>query len=101
MLRAVTWGRLVATAAMVGVTLALTPDGARIIAAAAAGAAVWAVYHVLRQRFGKVVGNQPFEWPRLFVWVVVCVAMIPVGGLIGLTLVVLMILSLAEFLPTL
>jgi hypothetical protein len=101
MLRAVTWGRLVATAAMVGVTLSLTPDGARIIAAAAAGAAVWAVYHVLRQRFGKVVGNQPFEWPRLFVWVVVCVAMIPVGGLIGLTLVVLMILSLAEFLPTL
>ena len=47
------------------------------------------------------MGNQPFEWPRLFVWVVVCVAMIPLGGLIGLALVVVMILALAEFMPSL
>jgi hypothetical protein len=31
----------------------------------------------------------------------VCVAMVPVGGLIGLALVVFMILALAEFMPTL
>lgn len=94
-------GRLAATAVMAGVALAFTPDGVRIIAAAAAGAGVWAAYHALRERRGGVVGNEPFEWPRLLVWVVVCVAMIPVGGLIGLALVVFTILALAEFMPTL
>jgi hypothetical protein len=88
-------------AAIIGiVALTATPVGGRIIAFAAAGACVWAIYHVLRERRGGVVGNQPFEWPRLFVWVVVCVTMIPVGGVIGLALVVLMILALAEFMPT-
>ena len=67
----------------------------------AAAAAVWASYHLLRARRGGVVDNQPFEWPRLVVWVVVCVAMVPAGGLIGLALVVFMILALAEFMPTL
>lgn len=86
---------------MATVALAVTPVGLRIIAAAAAGAGVWAIYHALRERRGGVVGNQSFEWPRLFVWVVACAVMIPVGGLIGLALVVLMILALAEFMPTL
>jgi hypothetical protein len=86
---------------MASVALAATPVGMRIIAVAAAGAGVWAIYHVLRERRGGVVGNQPFEWPRLLVWVAVCVVMIPAGGLIGLALVVLMILALAEFMPTL
>lgn len=100
-IRTTVWARLAATAIMAAVAVVITPDGARIIAAAAAGAGVWATYHILRERRGGVVGNQPFEWPRLLVWVVVCMAMIPVGGLIGLALVVLMILALAEFLPTL
>jgi hypothetical protein len=82
------------------VALTATPVGIRIIALAAAGACVWVGYHALRERRGGVVGNQPFEWPRLFVWVVVCVTMVPVGGLIGLALVVLTILALAEFMPT-
>ncbi|WP_029107271.1 diiron oxygenase [Mycobacterium sp. URHD0025] len=92
--------RLTGVAIMASVALLATPDGVRIIAVAAAGAGVWAAYHVYRDRRGDVVGNQPFEWPRLFVWVVVCVAMIPAGGLIGLALVVFMILALAEFMPT-
>lgn len=92
--------RLTGVAIMASVALLATPDGVRIIAAAAAGAGVWAAYHVYRERRGDVVGNQPFEWPRLFVWVAVCVAMIPAGGLIGLALVVFMILALAEFMPT-
>ena len=100
-IRTTVWARVVAVAAMASVALLATPDGVRIIACAAAGAGVWAVYHLLRERRGGVVGNQSFEWPRLFVWVVVCVVMIPVGGLIGLALVVLMILALAEFTPTL
>ena len=99
--RPVMAARMTAAALMAGVALVVAPDGLRIIAAAAAGAGVWAVYHALRERRGGVVGNQPFEWPRLLVWVAVCVAMIPIGGLIGLALVVLMILALAEFMPTL
>jgi hypothetical protein len=93
--------RIVAALIMASVALAATPVGMRIIAVAAAGAGVWAIYHTLRERRGGVVGNQPFEWPRLLVWVAVCVIMIPVGGLIGLALVVLVILALAEFMPTL
>jgi len=100
-LRAVAYGRIAAAVIMATVALTVTPDGPRIIAFATAGTAVWATYHVLRQRRGGVMGNQPFEWARFFVWVVVCVTMIPVGGLIGLALVVFMILSLADFLPTL
>ena len=99
--RKAVWGRLAAVAIMAGVALGVTPDGLRIIAAAAAGAGVWAAYHALRERRGGVVMNQRFEWPRLLVWVAVCVAMIPAGGLIGLALVVFMILALAEFMPTL
>jgi P-aminobenzoate N-oxygenase AurF len=95
----VTW-RVAAAAAMAGVALLVTPVGLRIIAVAAAGAGIWALYHTLRDRYGGVMGNQPFEWPRLLVWVAVCVMMIPAGGLIGLALVVLMILALAEFMPT-
>ena len=95
------WGRIAAVAITASVALAVAPDGLKIIACAAAGAGVWAIYHALRERRGGIVGNQPFEWPRLFVWVVVCVAMIPLGGLIGLALVVVMILALAEFMPTL
>lgn len=98
--RTVTWARIVAAALMAGVALAATPVGLRIIVVAAAGACLWAAYHALRERRGHVVGNQSFEWPRLLVWVVVCVTMIPVGGLIGLAMVVLMILALAEFMPT-
>ena len=86
---------------MAGVAWVATPVGLRIIVCAAVGACVWAIYHALRERRGGVVGNQSFEWPRLFVWVVVCVAMIPIGGLIGLGMVVLMILALSEFMPTL
>ncbi|MDR3662773.1 MAG: diiron oxygenase [Mycobacterium sp.] len=100
-LRTTVWGRCSAAAIMASVALAATPVGLRIIAVAAAGAGVWAAYHTLRERRGGVMGNQPFEWPRLLVWVVVCVAMIPTGGLIGLALVVFMILALAEFMPTL
>jgi P-aminobenzoate N-oxygenase AurF len=99
--RTVTWGRVAAAALMAGVALAVTPVGLRIIAVAAAGTCAWALYHALRQRRGGVLGNQPFEWPRFFVWVVICVMMIPAGGLIGLALVVLMTLALAEFMPTL
>jgi hypothetical protein len=98
--RLAVWGRLAAVAIMAGVALRATPDGVRIIAVAAAGAAVWAAYHALRERRGGVVGNQPFEWPRLLVWVAVCATMIPAGGLIGLALVVFMIWALAEFMPT-
>ena len=100
-LRTLGWWRVVAAVIVAGVALAATPVGLRIIAAAAAGAGVWATYHVLRERRGGLVGNQPFEWPRLVVWVAVCVAMVPAGGLIGLALVVFMILALAEFMPTL
>lgn len=100
-LRTVGCRRVVAAVIMASVALAATPVGLRIIAVAAAGAGVWATYHALRERRGGVVGNQPFEWPRLLVWVAVCVIMIPVGGLIGLALVVFMILALAEFMPTL
>jgi len=100
-LRTVGWWRVVPAVIMASVALAATPVGLRIIAAAVAGAGVWATYHALRERRGGVVGNQPFEWPRLLVWVAVCVAMVPVGGLIGLALVVFMILALAEFMPTL
>ncbi|ANW66447.1 aminobenzoate oxygenase [Mycobacterium sp. djl-10] len=98
--RAVAWGRMIAAAAVAAVALTATPVGVRIIVCAALGAGVWAVYHALRERRGGVVGNQSFEWPRLLVWVLVCVAMIPIGGLIGLAMVVLMILTLAEFMPT-
>ncbi len=98
--RGVVWARLTAAALMAGVALLATPDGVRIIAVAAAGTATWAAYHALRARRGGVVGNQPFEWPRFLVWVAVCVSMIPAGGLIGLALVVLMILTLAEWMPT-
>jgi hypothetical protein len=99
--RTTVWVRVAAAAIMATVAMVATPVGPRIIAFAAAGAGVWALYHALRERRGGVVGNQPFEWPRLFVWVAVCVMMIPVGGLIGLALVVFMILALAEFMPTL
>ncbi|WKG05204.1 diiron oxygenase [Mycolicibacterium sp. HK-90] len=99
-MRTVAAWRLVPVAIMAGVALLVAPDGVKIIACAAAGAGVWAAYHVLRDRRGGVVGNQPFEWPRLFVWVAVCVAMIPAGGLIGLALVVFMIWALAEYMPT-
>jgi hypothetical protein len=100
-LRTVGWWRVVPVVIMASVALAATPVGLRIIVAAAAGAGAWATYHALRERRGGVVGNQPFEWLRLFVWVAVCVAMVPVGGLIGLALLVFMILALAEFMPTL
>lgn len=99
--RAAILGRLAAVAIMASVALGVTPVGVRIITVAAAGAGVWALYHALRERRGGVVVNQPFEWPRLIVWVTVCVIMIPVGGLIGLAMVVFMILALAEFMPTL
>lgn len=99
--RLAVWGRLTAVAITAAVAMIVAPDGPKIIACAAAGAGVWALYHALRARRGGVVGNQPFEWPRLFVWVAVCVAMIPAGGLIGLALVVFMIWALAEFMPTL
>jgi hypothetical protein len=78
-----------------------TPVGLRIIAVAAVGAMTWTIYHALRERRGGVVANQPFEWPRFVLWVTVCVVMVPVGGLIGLALVVCMILAIAEFMPTL
>ncbi|OBJ70263.1 diiron oxygenase [Mycobacterium sp. 1274756.6] len=100
-LRTTVWTRITAVAIVAAIAVLATPVGLRIIGAAAAGAAVWAVYHLLRERRGGVVGNQPFEWPRLLIWVAVCVSMIPVGGLIGLAMVVVMILALAEFLPTL
>jgi hypothetical protein len=99
-IRATTWARLAAVAITASVALAVAPDGLKIIACAGVGAGIWAIYHALRERRGGIVGNQPFEWPRLIVWVAVCVAMIPLGGLIGLALVVFMILALAELMPT-
>ena len=99
-LRTVVWGRITATAIMASVALVATPVGLRIIAVAAAGAGLWAVYHTLRARRGGVVINQRFEWPRFFVWVAICLTMVPAGGLIGLGVMVFMILALAEFLPT-
>lgn len=96
---AVVWGRIAAAVIAAGIAMAATPVGLRIITVAAAGTAVWASYHLLRTRLGGVVGNQPFEWPRLAVWIMVCSIMIPAGGLIGLALVVLSILALAEFMP--
>lgn len=98
--RRTVWVRVVAAGISASVALFATPVGMRIIAVAAAGAAVWAVYHVLRERRGGVVGNQPLEWARLLLWVLVCTVMIPVGGLIGLASVWLMIIALAEFMPT-
>lgn len=100
-IRTTVWARVAAAAIMAGIALAATPVGLRIIAVAAAGAGVWAIYHALKEHRGGVMGHPPFEWPRFFVWVAVCVIMIPVGGLIGLALVVLMTLALAEFMPTL
>jgi hypothetical protein len=97
---AVALWRMLPVAVMAGVALWFTPDGVRIIAVAAAGTGIWAAYHALRARYGNVVGNQSFEWPRLLVWVAVCVMMIPAGGLIGLALVIFMILAVAEFMPT-
>lgn len=99
--RTVVWARCLAVAVMAAVAVVVAPDWPRVIGASALGAVVWATYHQLRELRGGVVMNQPFEWPRLFVWVAVCVAMIPFGGLIGLTLAVFMILALAEFTPTL
>jgi para-aminobenzoate N-oxygenase AurF len=100
-IRTTMWLRVAAALAMTAVAFLATPVGWRITLVAAAGAGVWALYHALRERVGGMMGNQPFEWPRLFVWVAVCVIMIPTGGLIGLALVVFMILALAEFMPTL
>ena len=94
------WARIAAAVIMASVALVATPVGLRIIAVAAAGAGVWAVYHALRERIGGVVGNQSFEWPRLLVWLVVCLVMVPVGGPIGVALVIFMILALAEFMPS-
>jgi hypothetical protein len=99
--RTVGWWRVSAVVIMTGVALLATPVGLRIIVVAAAGAMMWTVYHALRERRGGVVANQPFEWPRFVLWVTVCVIMVPVGGLIGLALVVCMILAIAEFMPTL
>ncbi|CAJ1503450.1 diiron oxygenase [[Mycobacterium] kokjensenii] len=93
-------GRAVAAVAMAAVALLATPDGVRIIAVAAAGAAVWAAYQTVRARRSTVVGNQPFEWSRFAVWLAVCLAMVPAGGLIGLALLVFTILTLSEFMPT-
>jgi hypothetical protein len=95
----VMWSRIAAAAIAAGVAMAATPVGLRIITVAAVGTAVWASYHLLRTRRGGVVGNQPFEWPWLAVWIAVCSSMIPAGGLIGLVLVVLSILAVAEFMP--
>ena len=100
--RAVAWGRVVAAVIAGSVALAATPAGLRILAFAAAGAGIWAAYHTLRDRWGAaVVGNQPFEWSRLLLWMTLCASMIPVGGLIGLVVAVSMILALAEWLPAL
>jgi len=101
MRRTMMWPRFAAVAIMMMVAVVATPVGLRIIAVAAAGTGVWAAYHALRAHRGGIVGNQPFEWPRLLVWVGVCVAMIPAGGLIGLALLVFMILAFAELMPTL
>jgi hypothetical protein len=49
---------------------------------------------------GGVVGNQPFDWPRPFVWIALCLLVMPVGGLVGLAMVIFMILALAELVPT-
>lgn len=95
------WARLAAAAIMAAVALLATPDGVRIIAVAAGGTCLWAAYHLLRARRRGVPANQPFEWPRLLIWVAICVVMIPAGGLIGLALLLFMILSVAEFMPTL
>ncbi len=99
-LRTVTWGRIWAAVMVAAVAVIATPVGLRIIAVAAAGSAVWAIYHVVRNRIGGITANQSFEWPRLLVWVAVCLLMIPVGGVIGVAMVVFMILALAEFMPT-
>ena len=98
-IRTTVWLRVTAALAMAAVALLGTPVGVRIIAVAAAGAGAWAMYHYVRDRLGGTQANAPFEWPRLYVWITVCVMMIPTGGLIGLALVVLMILALAEFMP--
>jgi P-aminobenzoate N-oxygenase AurF len=98
--RTVTWARIAAAAIMAGIAVAATPVGPRIITVATIGAAAWTCYHTARASIGGIVSNQRLEWPRLAVWVVVCGAMIPAGGLIGLALVVFMILALAEFMPT-
>ncbi|CAM5744003.1 diiron oxygenase [Mycolicibacterium aubagnense] len=100
-IRAVVWGRVAAAVVAAGVAMVATPVGLRIVIVAAAATAVWASYHGLRTRFGSVVRNQSFEWSRLAVWIVVCSTMIPAGGLIGLALVVLTIVAVAEFMPTL
>jgi len=92
--------RIAAALVMAGVALLATPDGVRIVVAAVIGAGIWAFYHLLRERGGGVRANEPFEWPRLCVWVLVCVAMIPTGGLIGLALLVFTILAVAEYAPT-
>ena len=94
------WLRVAAALVMAAVALLATPVGLRVIAVAVAGASIWAIYHTIRERLGGAQANEPFEWPRLFVWTTVCAAMIPAGGLIGLALVVLMILALAEFMPS-
>ncbi|MEZ0050280.1 hypothetical protein ABIA30_001270 [Mycobacterium sp. MAA66] len=98
--RTVVWWRVAAAVLTASLALTATPVGLRIITVAAAAAGVWASYHILQRCWGASVGNPPFEWPRLFVWVAVCAIMIPVGGLIGLAVVVFMILALAEWLPT-
>ena len=98
---AVVWSRIAAAAIAAGVAMVATPVGLRIITVAAVGTAVWASYHLLRTRRGGVVGNQPFEWPRLGVWIALCSSMIRAGGLIGLAVVVLTILAVAEFMPSL
>nr|WP_255469762.1 diiron oxygenase [Mycolicibacterium sp. P1-18] len=92
--------RIAAALVMAGVALLATPDGVRIVVAAAIGAGIWVFYHLLRERSGGQRANDPLEWPRLCVWVLVCVAMIPAGGLIGLALLVFTILSVAECTPT-
>jgi hypothetical protein len=99
--RTTTLGRATAAAIMTIVAFLATPVGLRITLVAVAGTAAWAIYHALRERRGGVVANQPFEWPRLLVWITFCLIMIPVGGLIGLAMVVFMILAFAEFMPTL
>ena len=99
--RTMMWPRFAAVAIMTVVTVVATSVELRIIAVAAAGTGVWAGYHALRARRGGVVGNQRFEWPRLLVWVAICLAMVPAGGLIGLALLVFTILAFSEFMPTL
>jgi hypothetical protein len=99
--RTTAWVRLAAVAVMASVAWFATPAGPRIFAVAAAGACIWTVYHALRERRGGVLANHRLEWPRLLIWVGICLVMIPAGGLIGLALVVCLILAIAEFMPTL